>query len=255
MNALARRGVFASILLGASMLGGCFTFGDARQPIAMQLVPAPAQGAPTAAVVVLPGFGVDAADMRAHGIDAAVQKSWPHADVLLTDATFAYYPSGKLVGRLETDVMGPVEARYKQVYLVGASMGGMGALLYERAHPGQTAGLLLFAPFLGDGEMLDEIRKVGGVKQWNPGPVPAEVNGDNYQHEIWRTIKSWSEDPARAQRIWLVCGEDDHLLEAVRLAAQALPASHFVEVKGGHSWKAWAASAQQVLAQIRNGQS
>jgi pimeloyl-ACP methyl ester carboxylesterase len=255
MNALVRRSFVALTIVGAAELAGCFTIGDARQPIGMQLVPAPSPGAPAAAIVVLPGFGVDASDMREHGIDAALQKSWPQADVLLTDATFAYYPSGKLVSRLETDVMGPVEARYPKVFLAGASLGGMGALLYEHAHPGEAAGLLLFAPFLGNSDILDEIRKAGGVKQWQPGPAAAEVNKDNYQREMWRTIKSWSEDPARARRVWLVCGEDDHLLESVRLAAQALPASHFIEVKGGHSWKAWAASAEQVLAQVRGGQS
>lgn len=252
VTAFARYAISVSTILGTALLGGCFTFGDARQPIEMLLVPGPAHGAPSEAVVLLPGFGTDAKDMREHEIDQAVHKAWPDADLLLTSATFAYYSHGQLVARLESDVMGPAQARYKKVVLAGASMGGMGALMYENAHPGQVAELVLFAPFLGDGKLLDEIRAAGGVRAWTPGPVPEKIDGDNYQREMWRTIKSWSDDPAKARRIWLVCGKDDHLLEAVRLAATALPPSHYLEVEGGHSWKAWAASAEQVMARIRS---
>lgn len=251
MNAFQRRGAVTALALVTALLGGCFTFGDEKQPIEMVLVPGPVPGVPSEALVVLPGMGTDAADMRDERIDQAIHQAWPAADVLLTSATFAYYSHGVLVPRLASEVMGPVQARYKKVYLAGASMGGMGALLYEHAHPGEVDGLVLFAPFLGSGDLLDEIREAGGVRAWNPGAVPEKVDGDNYQREMWRTIKSWSEDPRKAQRIWLVCGKDDRLLEAARLAATALPAGHYLEVEGGHRWSVWRSSVQQILPLIR----
>lgn len=172
MTSLARGAAGAFVLCLVLAVGGCFTFGDEKKPIEMVLIPGPAPGAPSTAVVVLPGIGTDAADMRRHAIDQAMHKAWPKADVLLTSATFAYYTHGVLVPRLESEVVGPAQSRYKNVFLAGASMGGMGALLYEHDHPGETAGLLLFAPFLGSSELLEEIRAAGGVRAWNPGPVP-----------------------------------------------------------------------------------
>ncbi|MGH8442522.1 MAG: alpha/beta hydrolase-fold protein [Nevskiaceae bacterium] len=243
-------GVLAA--LGA-VLAGCIVIGDEDAPISAIHLPAPAPNGTPEAVVVLPGFGDNAERMRDRGFAQAVQRAWPHADVLLTNATFAYYSNGALVSRLEQDVIGPARKRYAKVWLAGASMGGAGTLLYERAHPGQLTGLLLMAPFLGDDELLEEVRAAGGVRKWEPGPAPAVVDGDNWQREVWRVIKDWSRDPALARRVWLLCGTSDKLLAASRLAAPALPAAHYAEVEGGHKWEVWGPAAEATLARARAG--
>jgi len=233
----------------AAALGGCVVIGDADQPISAIHMPAPVPGATPEAVVVLPGFGDRAEAMRDFG--AAVQRAWPQADVLLTNATFAYYQEGALVPRLEQDVIGPARKRYARVWLAGASMGGAGVVLYKRAHPGQLDGLLLFAPFLGDEDLLEEVSAAGGVRKWEPGPRPAAVDGDNYQREMWRAIKDWSREPALARRVWLVCGKSDKLLAASRLAAAAVPAAQYFEVEGGHKWVVWAHAVEATLPRLR----
>ena len=102
----------------AAALGGCVVIGDADDPIATIRVAAPAPNGTPEAVIVLPGFGDDAEAMRDRGFAEAVQRAWPHADVLLTDATFAYYSKGVLVPRLEQDVIAP--ARQRKVRMKGA---------------------------------------------------------------------------------------------------------------------------------------
>ncbi|MGQ0587288.1 MAG: alpha/beta hydrolase-fold protein [Gammaproteobacteria bacterium] len=235
----------------AATLAGCFVIGDADEPIATVSLPAPAPNGAREVVVVLPGFGDDAEVMHDRGIAESMQRAWPHADVVLASATFAYYRGGRLVERLEQDVIEPARKRYAKVWLAGASMGGAGALLYERAYPGRVAGVLLFAPFLGDDDVLDAIRAAGGVRKWDPGAVPAAVDGDNWQREIWRVIAGWAQDPKLAQRAWLVCGRDDRLLGAAQLAAEALPAAHFFEVDGGHTWKVWRQAAEATMPRMR----
>ena len=237
----------------AAALGACVIIGDADDPISAIRLAAPAPNGTPEAVVVLPGFGDDAERMRDRGFAAAVQRAWPHADVLLTNATFAYYSKGSLVPRLEQDVIAPARQRYAKVWLAGASMGGSGTLLYERQRPGQVAGLLLMAPFLGDEDLLDEVRAAGGILKWEPGPPPAAVDGENWQREIWRVIKDWTRDPALARRAWLLVGTSDKLLASARLAAPALPPAHYVEVEGGHTWQVWAPAAEMMLPRMRSG--
>ena len=130
-------------------------------------------------------------------------------------------------------------------------MGGMGALLYEREHPGELTGLVLFAPFLGESKLLDEIRAAGGPRTWDPGPLPAEMNGDNYQRQVWKMVKGWAQRPELARQVWLACGTSDHLIEDVRLMAPELPGSHYLELPGGHTWGLWIRSAKEVFSRIR----
>jgi len=235
----------------AAALSGCFTIGDADEPITTITVPAPAPNDTPEAVIVLPGFGDSASRMQDRGFAEAVQRAWPQVDVVLTNTTFAYYNRGVLVPRLEQDVMAPALKRYKKLWLAGASMGGSGTLLYEHEHEGQMQGLLLFAPFLGDKDLLEEVRAAGGVTKWDPGPRPDALSADNWQRELWRVLKARAGNPVLAKRTWLICGKEDKLLAASRLASEALPASQYFEVEGGHKWEAWSKAAEATLPRIR----
>jgi hypothetical protein len=215
-------------------------------------VAGPRPSAERTLVIVLPGFGADAALMRERGVAAAIQEAWPEADVWLTSATFAYYRDGRLLARLQEEVVGPaLKKGYRRIWLAGASMGGMGALMYEREHPDALAGIVLFAPFLGSNRLLEEIRAAGGARQWNPGPLPAEINVDNYQRQVWGMVKSWGQRPELARRVWLYCGTDDRMIDGAQLLAQELPAANFLERPGGHTWSNWVSGAKEVFARIR----
>ena len=246
------RGLSLVACLVAAGLAGCFTIGNSKVPIGTVSLPALRPAAERTLVIVLPGFGNDAQDMKDHGLAEVIQESWPEADVLLTSATFAYYRDGKLVPRLHEEIVGPARSKgYARVWLAGASLGGMGVLLYEREHPGEVTGLVLFAPFLGNSDLLDEIRAAGGPRSWDPGLLPEEMNGDNYQRQVWKMVKAWMSRPELARRVWLACGTSDHLIKDVRLLAPQLPESHYLELPGGHTWGLWISSAKEVFSRIR----
>lgn len=244
-----------AILIALAFLGvaGCVVIGDARQPIAFETVAAPRPAAERTVVIVLPGFGSGAKEMKEHGVAKAIQEVWPEADVLLASATFDYYNKGNLVERLHDEVIGPaLHAGYRKVWLAGASLGGMGALLYEHEHPGEVTGIVLFAPFLGDRSLLREIKDAGGPRAWNPGALPEELTSENYQRQIWKMVKGWAGDPKGARRVWLACGVEDRLMPGARLMSRALPKDRFVELPGGHSWAAWLNGGKTVFSRIRS---
>ncbi|HUP90643.1 MAG TPA: alpha/beta hydrolase-fold protein [Solimonas sp.] len=243
------------VLLMAAALAGCGAMGGpagkASDPIPTALVPAPHP--PTELrrmVVVLPGRGDDLERLRASGIAEAIQRAAPDTDVLLAGATFAYYADGGLERRLHEQIMAPARALgYRELWLAGASMGGMGALVYERAHPGELTGLLLMAPFMGEAELVEEIAAGGGPARWDPGPAPAAIDRDNVGREMWRVVRSWAASPELAERVWLVCGADDGFAAGARLIASVLPRTHYLERPGGHAWKVWTPAATEVFAE------
>ena len=126
------------ILLAGLGAAACASFGDSRAPIATELLPAPRPSPLRTLVIVLPGRNDGGRGENERGMAKAIHEAWPGADVLLASATYVYYRDGKVVERLHEDVVEPaLRAGYRRVWLAGASMGGMGAMLYERAHPGR----------------------------------------------------------------------------------------------------------------------
>ncbi len=228
-------------LFVASLMSGC-----AGRPAASEIMPslriAPQRvhDEPAPLVIVLPGRGDSLERLRAAGVAEAIQRGAPQAEVLLTGATLAYYLDGGLVRRLHEQIVTPELARgRREIWLVGFSMGGLGAMMYERTHPRQVRGLMLIAPYLGDRKLIQEIRDAGGPAQWQAGPEPAALDRDNVSREQWRMVGRWTREPALAARIWLACGVEDSFLPAARMIAPYLPNAQVLETPGAHRMAVW----------------
>ena len=239
---------FLALALALCGTSACSVIGPPRDPVPTVMVPGSEPG--RALVVVLPGFIYDADDLRDEGVADAIHRGWPGADVMLVGATFPYYRTGKLVEQLEKNVIGPARAQgYREIWLAGGSMGGMGVLLYEWTHPGELTGIVLMSPFLGDGDLLDDIREAG-LANWQPGELAPRMDGDNYQRHVWNMIKGWRARPELAQRAWLVCGTDDPLFEDVQLLAPEIPPAQYIPGPGRHNWKYWLPAAEDTFRKI-----
>lgn len=229
-------------------LSGCAASGDIRQPIPTQRVAAPQTA--QRLVVVLPGRADDLVALQRSGIAAAIQSAWPDADVILAALTLPYYRAGDAPQRLQREIMQPAHLQgYRSIWLAGASMGGMGTLLYDAAYPGAIDGLVLFAPYLGDTALLREIRDAGSVTRWQPGP-PQPVNAGTWQRELWRHLQTWTSQPAQAQRVWLTYGDTDRLRDAMPLLEMVVPPTQVLRREGGHAWSVWSAAAIDVFRAI-----
>jgi pimeloyl-ACP methyl ester carboxylesterase len=230
------------------MLLGCFPRGDPSQPIPTAFVAAPQKA--QRLVVVLPGRGDDLQGLRRSGITEAIQAAWPDADVVLTGLSLAYYMAGQAERRLHDEVIAPARRRgYTQVWLVGASLGGVGSILYDRAYPDEISGMVLLAPYLGEQPVLSRIAAAGGIAAWQPPPRPSAITGDNFEEELWRHVQGWSREPHAARKVWLAYGRQDRFREANRMLAPVLPAGQVLEREGGHDWGVWSPATREILQQ------
>ncbi len=234
------------LLAFLSLLGGCAARGDVKKPIPTQLIPAPQQPAQRV-VVMLPGRGDRLDSLRRQGVARIIQQQWPDADVVLTGLTMPYYRAGIATTRLHDQVVAPLQQHgHRQVWLAGISLGGMGALLYDQAYPNQVHGMLLMSPYLGERAIHKEIRGAGGLNAWSPGAVQP-MGPDTFQHELWRYLKHWSDEPARTRTIWLAYGADERFRASIELAAPGLPSDHVIMLPGHHDWALWKPALHQLL--------
>lgn len=231
--------------LVALLLAACSTGGDVTRPIPSLFVPAvqPAHRL----VVMLPGRGDDLGSLARRGIAQVIQGQWPDADVVLTGLTMPFYRQGRVVQRLHDEILAPAHARrYDQIWLAGISLGGLGALMYDRAYPGQIDGMLLISPYLGDKPIYREIEAAGGLARWQPGPAQ-DFTPETYQRELWRYIRDWSEHPGRTRSVWLAYGDKERFRDRIALLAMQLPAGHAFELPGHHNWTLWKPATRTLL--------
>ena len=70
-------------------------------------------------------------------------------------------------------------------------------------------------------------------------PTPREVNGDNFQQELWRYLQTWSRPPGARRNVWVAYGDKDYLIPALPLIAPLLPQQQLLQPRGGHDWETW----------------
>ena len=217
------------VLLGIAT-GGCALLRSTPAPIpTIELARATAGS--ECSVVLLPGRGGHPDDFVEAGFADLMAARGIEAEVIGVDAHLGYYARRTVLERLEEDVMAPRQGR--RLYLVGVSMGGLGALLYQQHHPGRVAGIVLLAPFLGSDAVTREVERGGGLRAWRP---ERPVEPDDYQRQLWLWLR---EDPLREVPVFLGWGRDDAFHEANSLLAATLPPGRVAVVDGGHDWQTW----------------
>lgn len=229
----------ATALLAATGLPGCGWL--PREPVAPMPVrrfPAACGPRPDTLLVLLPGRGMTLGELEREGFVDAVRRQRLAVDVVLADAHIGYFKAKTVVDRLREDVIAPARAQgYRQIWLAGISLGGLGALLYTEERPGDVAGVLLLAPYLGEPEATQEVAAAGGLRQWAAptGPVPDTA----FDRRLWRSLQSRLRPGASSAPIYLGYGLQDRLAASHAVLAGALTPSHVVNAPGGHDWDPW----------------
>jgi pimeloyl-ACP methyl ester carboxylesterase len=194
-------------------------------------------------LVMLPGAYSTPDEFVHEGFVDALRRRRVPVDVVIAGARVDHYIEGKVLDRLNDEVVAPALARgVRQVWLLGISLGGLFALAYAARHPGRVTGVLTLAPYLGRRTLLTEVVQAGGPVAWAAGRSPKA--DDLLEHEVWAWIGRHHAGP----QLHLGYGLDDRFADAHRLLATQLPAGQVFGTPGGHDWPVWRLLWQQWLA-------
>lgn len=155
-------------------------------------------------------------------------------DLLAVDAHWGYYEARSIVDRLHEDVIEPARrGGYAQIWLVGISLGGFGALLYVDRFPNEIEGIVLLAPYLGEPALASAIEEAGGLDAWSKLPLP-----DSPFALGWRSVRNIV--VRRQPSVVLGYGRTDPLAETYGPLLRSVPAQQVHTRRGGHRWSTWA---------------
>lgn len=223
------------LLVAISVLSSaCASLRPAPTPMPVERLAAGA-AASRCAVVFLPGRYNRPAAFAKAGFAEALAVRGIDAEVVAPDAHLGYYARRTVLERLHEDVVAPLRAAGRErIWLVGVSMGGTGSLLYVQRYPGEIAGLVELAPYLGEAEVVREVASAGGLASWTAPEVLAE---DDFQRSLWRSLQSIVREGEPS--LFLGFGQSDDFAPGHRLLAEALPPARVAALPGGHDWRTW----------------
>ena len=202
---------------------------------------------PTAAgvlLVMLPGAASRPQDLVDHGFVRALRERRLPVDVAIVDAHLGLYLDHSLSVRLTLDVIAPTrsDAR-RRLWLLGISLGGMGALIHVREHPLDVEGVILLAPFLGSRGTIAEVVRAGGLDEWRLDSITA----DDDERALLAWLGTYSADDRSRPEIHLGYGVRDRYAAASKMLAARLPPERVVTIDGEHEWSTWIALWQRML--------
>jgi pimeloyl-ACP methyl ester carboxylesterase len=244
------------LLALSTPLSGCYFVRSPIRPIPALQFQRSEAGRSRCLVVMFPGF-LDGPDtFQEHGFPRDVAHAGGECDSVAVDLHLRYYQEVGVGQMVHDDILLPASARgYQEIWLVGISMGGLGALLTAEAHPEMVAGIILLAPFVGEESVVREIEAAGGARRWHPpaGIEEAVWTRDNYTQHLWAWLRGYATDEDAMPPLYMGWGDDDQLGPGDRLLAAMQPDDHVVTQPGNHSWTTWRPIFDELLARAHPG--
>lgn len=220
----------------ALVISACAVFHTTKIPMQVHEYRAKTDATARTLLVMLPGRYGTANQFMAEGFVDMVLTAGYSLDVVTAEAHIGYYENKTVIERLRQDIILPAKARgYKRIWILGVSMGGLGAIWYDRTHPGDVDGLILLAPYLGDKQIVDEVEAAGGMRGWHQ----EEQDKGLFQKEIWGLTKGYEDQRTTAGRLFLGYGLQDSFARSNSLLAREIPAGQVATLPGSHNWSTW----------------
>ena len=155
---------------------------------------------------MLPGAGIEAAEFAAQGMVAAVHEQGVAADIIVAQPDLGLYLDDGVTEALHRAVVEPARAQgCRRIWLLGISLGGMGALLYASAHAEEVEGIVLLAPFLGTKGTMAEMARAGGLAGWSAETSAATAP----EKRILAWLQTHLAQPEAAPALYLGYGQED----------------------------------------------
>ncbi len=200
-------------------------------------------------MVFLPGLGDEPSAFSQAGFFGSDIFTQVPFDYLLVDSHLGYYTSRAISERMKQDILDPMSKRYKKITLVGTSLGGFGALLLAEDYPEIIYQAILIAPYMGNPEAIDVVKKAGGLERWYQQGAEFSSEMDDLEQTLMAWRRAYRLIYEHNSKIILTYGEQDGFALSGEVLAKNLPSDRVVTLKGGHKWVVWKQLWKKIIQQ------
>lgn len=187
-------------------------------------------------VVLFPTIGGKGSHYATQGFLDEVWERGFEASMEVLDVKPSLYLGSRIVEFVKTEVIEPAKAEgFREIYLVGISLGGHGALLYATTYPEDVDGIVVLAPFISGDLVSEAIDEAGGLDTWEDCPFLAWTYGCN----LWKSLQVYVSDSENQKKVVLGFGTEDRFFEQCQVLAGALLPEQVFTLPGGHDWVTW----------------
>ncbi len=187
-------------------------------------------------IVFLPGRHDRPEDFFNNGFGEVLRDAGIRADLVAVDAHLGYYYRQVLPERIREDILVPARERgYEQIWAVGISLGGLGAVLLQADLEDPWDGMVLIAPFVGDEPgTMEAVRAAPSLAE---AALYPDFAHDDYTAKFWHQIRYLTTQTDMP--IYLTYGSEDRMAADQALLARELPAENVLVRPGDHTWDIW----------------
>ena len=155
------------------------------------------------------------------------------ADLVSINLNAGHLAERVMIPRIQEDVFRLIQNDgYKNIWMVGVSIGGLSSLVYLQHQEKDLCGVVVLAPFLADDRLIEEVKKYGGIEKWAPEVEEIKNSIDDQINSLWVWLTSKND----FSNIYLGYGKQDRLIAGSHLLETFLEPSHVIRVNGKHDW-------------------
>jgi len=187
-------------------------------------------------LLMLPGAKNTPQQLVEYGFIRVLRERRLPVDVLALDAHVDLYLNRADIEDLLHHTLDEVRAQgYRRIWLLGISLGGLGAMVCATQRASEIEGVFLLAPFLGTRGIIAEAAAAGGLWRWQAG----EISSRDYERALLAKIRHDIVQAGCFPPVYLGYGREDRYRGASILLSEKLPENRIFVLPGGHDWETW----------------
>ena len=167
-------------------------------------------------IIFFPGLYDTEEKFKDEDFFSIARKEGVSADLVSVNVNVFHLVKGMMIERVEKDIFETAkETGYKNIWLVGVSLGGLNSLLFNIKHEKDLCGVVTLAPYVADTPLTEDLSDAKSINDWKPSTNGDKLDLEKRLQQLWIWLKESSSNN-NLKKIYLGYGKQDRYIDAIK---------------------------------------